>query len=92
MSIQDKILDLKNLLQETGEAHHQAFIETDGEDPEWPLWYAGFLKEELNRLLNTTYTRSEIVHKLFLAEENRTIENSDIHWTEFYARFLVERS
>jgi hypothetical protein len=92
VSIKDKILDLKNLLQETGEAHHQAYIETDGEDPEWPLWYAGFLKEKVNRLLNKTYTETEIVHYLLMAEENRSIENTDAHWTDYYARFMVERS
>ena len=31
---------IAELFQKTGSDHHQAFIETDGEDPEWPLWYA----------------------------------------------------
>ena len=33
---------LENLFHEVGEAHHQAYIETDGADPEWPLWYADY--------------------------------------------------
>ena len=35
-----------------GRAHHQAFIETDGEDPEWPLWYASYLQAPLSSKLN----------------------------------------
>jgi hypothetical protein len=27
---------LEDLFHEVGEAHHQAYIETDGADPEWP--------------------------------------------------------
>ena len=40
---------LEELLRETGEAHHQAYIETDGADPEWPLWYADYLRESSAR-------------------------------------------
>jgi hypothetical protein len=36
---------LEKLLRETGRAHHQAFIETNGVDPEWPLRYADNLSE-----------------------------------------------
>jgi hypothetical protein len=41
------ILDRKNLSDQpsdlfraTAEDHHRAFLETDGLDPDWPLWYA----------------------------------------------------
>jgi hypothetical protein len=27
----------EELFRETGKAHHQVYIETDGFDPEWPL-------------------------------------------------------
>jgi hypothetical protein len=29
---------LEALFHEVAKAHHQAYIETDGADPEWPLW------------------------------------------------------
>src|SRR3954471_10797358 len=38
---------LEGLFHEVGEAHHQAYIETDGADPEWPLWYADYLRDKL---------------------------------------------
>ena len=31
--------NLEELLAETGPAHHQAFIATNGEDPNWAEWY-----------------------------------------------------
>jgi NAD(P)H-hydrate epimerase len=31
---------LAKLLREVADAHHDAFIATGGEDPEWPRWYA----------------------------------------------------
>ena len=37
----------EGLFREVGEAHHQVHIETDGADPEWPLWYADYLRERL---------------------------------------------
>ena len=42
---------LEGLFHEVGEAHHRAYIETDGADPEWPLWYADYLRERLEELL-----------------------------------------
>jgi hypothetical protein len=40
----------EGLFREVGEAHHQVHIETDGADPEWPLWYADYLRERLGGL------------------------------------------
>jgi hypothetical protein len=39
---------LEELFRETGEAHHRAYIETDGADPEWPLRYADYLREKIS--------------------------------------------
>ena len=35
---------LQEHFREAGEAYYQAYIETDGVHPEWPLWYANFLQ------------------------------------------------
>lgn len=37
MIIEEQRLELKSLLIEAGKAHHHAFLDTDGDDPEWPL-------------------------------------------------------
>src|SRR5215208_7014498 len=49
---------LEGLFHEVGEAPHQAYIETDGADPEWPLWYADYLRERLVRSLRPASPRA----------------------------------
>jgi NAD(P)H-hydrate epimerase len=39
--------ELTALLIETGQRHHRAYQESDGADPEWALWYAGYLQAHL---------------------------------------------
>jgi hypothetical protein len=38
---------LTELFIQTGQAHHQAFVDTSGSDPDWPIWYASYLREQL---------------------------------------------
>src|SRR3712207_3255228 len=57
---------LEGLFHEVGAAHHQAYIETDGADPEWPLWYADYLRERLGELLDASFTKSGLPHVLVL--------------------------
>ena len=80
---------LAHLLREAGDAHHRAFVATDGVDPEWPLWYAGYLHEPLARLLATPLTRSEIVYLLIAAERAHAVEAPERDWPEFYASYLL---
>ena len=60
--------DLLELLEAAGPAHHQAFIATDGEDPEWPLWYAEYLQEGMSAALDTPFTKSRITYLLISIE------------------------
>ena len=46
MSGSDLTHSLENLFRETGQAHHQAFLSTNGADPDWPIWYAGYLVDK----------------------------------------------
>lgn len=82
---------LIDLFAETGHAHHQAFIETDGADPDWPTWYAEHLQVQLNRLLGTPCARSELVYLLVLVEKERAQEAPQAPWAEYYADFFLER-
>jgi len=79
------------LLTETGRAHHQAFLATDGEDPEWPLWYAGFLQQPLGALLEVPFTRSQLVYCLMFAEYERGARDPDVAWQNYYAEHLIDR-
>lgn len=82
---------LADLFRAAGAAHHHAYIQTDGADPEWPLWYAGYLQGPLGRLLNTEFTQSELVYLLVLADRTRQEANPAPAWPEYYAQFFIER-
>ena len=58
MTEEDLARQLEELFREVGEAHHQAYIETDGDDPEWPLWYADYLRDKLARSWTQTSPRA----------------------------------
>ncbi len=76
---------LSVLLQQTLDAHHRAFIEVDGDDPEWPLWYAGYLQLRLDEEFGLALTQSELVYWLVRAEKQRLAEHSQTAWQDFYA-------
>lgn len=40
--------------EKVGEAHAMAFIQVGGEDPDWAIWYAGFLQQSLSRIIGRT--------------------------------------
>jgi hypothetical protein len=80
---------IEGLLRETGRAHHEAFLETGGEDPEWPLWYAEYLQERLGELLGAEFTKSEIVYLVMTLEDMRTRSDPAADWARYYASVLA---
>jgi hypothetical protein len=91
MADTDLARQLEELFRETGEAHHQAYIETDGADPEWPLWYAEYLRERLGPLLDANFTQSELVYLLILVANEQPLNAPGANWARYYARFFTER-
>lgn len=89
MTEDKRLRQLTELLRRTGTAHHQAFIASDGDDPEWPLWYAQTMQEEFNRLLPAEITISELVYAIVAAERARPGNPAGDNWAEFYARRLL---
>lgn len=83
-----EVEEVAALLRDTAQAHHEAFADVDGADPEWPLWYAEHLAPRLRELLQPELTVSELVHSLMLADEAHP---GDRDWAETYAALLVER-
>ncbi len=79
----------EDLFRETGEAHHQAYIETDGADPEWPLWYAEQLRERLGALLNASFTKSELIYMLILVANEQPLRAPGANWSRYYAKFFI---
>lgn len=77
------------LMKETGEAHHAAFEDVDGHDPDWPLWYAERMVEPLNALLNASLSRSELVYLLQKLDIDRRRDAPGAEWTTYNARVLA---
>ena len=80
---------LTELFRAAGKAHHEAFVATDGADPDWPIWYAGYLIEPLRSQLTGRLTQSRIVHCLIAAEEDRQSRAPDSPWPEYYAAHFL---
>jgi hypothetical protein len=87
---ENQIKQLSELFEETGNAHHQAFFEVDGEDVEWPLWYAEYLQDKLPVLLGREFTKSELVYWLITMSNKQPVVSPDAHWPDFYAVYFLE--
>lgn len=87
----ERLAQLKELFKETGEAHHEAFIDVDGADDEWPSWYAEHMHKRLCALLRAEFTRSELIYLLVLADRERGLRAPGAEWTAYYGRFFLAR-
>ncbi|MDX9864375.1 MAG: hypothetical protein RBT34_06165 [Anaerolineaceae bacterium] len=79
------------ILTETEKAHQLAFAGTGGEDPEWPMWYADFMIENLNELLHARLTHSELICVLLNLSRLHPAEAPDVPWQAYYADYMIER-
>ena len=89
MSESDLLTQLEDLFHEVSRAHHQAYIETDGADPEWPLWYAEHLKERLGGLLDASFTKSELVYMLILVANEQPLRAPGANWARYYSKYFL---
>jgi hypothetical protein len=88
----ERLIDeLANLLNETAEAHHKAFAATEGEDPDWPIWYADYLLGKMRQMLKAKFTKSELIYLLVSADKRNGIIAPGAYWPRFYAKSLVNR-
>jgi hypothetical protein len=85
------IKELANLLNEAAEAHHKAFTATEGEDPDWPLWYADYLLEKMRQMLNAKFTKSELIYLLVSADKKNGVVAPGAYWSRFYAKYIISR-
>ena len=82
---------VRDLLADTGRAHHKAFEAVQGEDPEWPIWYADYLQQPLGSLLEADFTKSRLIYCLMFVEFEREARAPEADWAGYYADHLVER-
>jgi len=82
---------LIELLVETGQAHHAAFLAADGADPDWAIWYASHLQEPVARQLDMKFHKSQLIYCLMDADIEHRLRAPDTTWPEFYADQIIER-
>ena len=85
------INELASLLNETAEAHHKAFAATEGEDPDWPIWYADYLLEKMRLMLKAKFTKSELIYLLVVTEKESGVVAPGAYWPRFYAKSIIRR-
>jgi len=89
-SIEQK--ELAALFMETGKHHHKAYEASDGVDPEWALFYAGYFQTKIWDRLGGIPTRSEIIHFLLDADkEFQATEKEYMEWPAYYAELYLKR-
>jgi hypothetical protein len=79
------------LLRETHRAHHAAFMAVDGDDPEWPAWYARYMIEPLRALgleVTSVQSLSAVLDRLNTAY---TEAAPNLDWPTYYAQGLLQR-
>jgi len=84
--------ELTALLIETGQRHHRAYQESDGADPEWALWYAGYLQAHLWDRLGRLFSRSELVALLIRGDREARASDDQDQWPAIYIRLLREHA
>ena len=80
---------LADLLMETGHHHHQAYIDSDGVDPEWALWYAGYLHARMWDRAGALPTRSQLIYLLLRGEMELAEAGTDTPWPQYYAGIIL---
>jgi hypothetical protein len=64
---------------------------TEGEVPDWPIWYTDYLLEKLLKMLEAKFTKSELIYLLVLAEKKNGVVSPGAYWPRFYAKFPLNR-
>jgi hypothetical protein len=89
----DKRDALAQLFRSAGQAHHRAFAAVDGDDPEWPTWYAQYLAAPLAQLLGTPVETPQLGATLRDLDDAMRRAAPSIDWTLYYAdSFLAQHA
>ena len=81
--------ELVDTLAETGQAHHRAYQESDGVDPEWASWYGPYLHTRIGDGLGRSVTRSELIYLLVKAQRAHDASGGETPWPEAYADAIL---
>ncbi len=90
MNDKTAVRQLAELFAQTGKAHHKAFSDTDGDDADWPIWYANYLHDQLTPFVAAPLSRSRLVFCLVATDDEHSATEPDSPWPEYYARRVLE--
>jgi hypothetical protein len=90
MKSEIQIEKITELFMQTGHAHHEAFIATDGFDPDWATWYGIHLEKPLSTLLAVKCPATVITDKLVELDREFIANSPAEHWTAYYATEFVD--
>jgi len=81
--------ELADLITAAGHAHHAAYIESDGVDPDWAMYYAGYLEAHLGERLGRKASRSELTYLLVKAQRAHDGLVDDSPFAPYFALVLL---
>ncbi|MEV8637158.1 hypothetical protein AB0395_36505 [Streptosporangium sp. NPDC051023] len=86
-----RVEQVRDVLHEAAETHHEVYRIVDGADDDWASWYADWLinLSELPNLLGTTPVRSELVYELVGLHKEYTAKVAEEDWESYYAQRLL---
>ncbi|MDA1334740.1 MAG: hypothetical protein O2794_01835 [bacterium] len=81
--------EINQILEDTAEAHHEAFKKQNGEDPEWPSWYAQYLliKTRFPDLVSIVPDEEELANVLKELDQ----DEHKGYWQSHYTKELLKR-
>jgi NAD(P)H-hydrate epimerase len=82
---------LAQLFRATGQAHHQAFAATNGDDAEWPEWYARHLALPLSRVLGRALPHDALATALRDVDVDMRAKAPAADWPQYYADWFLAR-
>lgn len=82
---------LAELLNTAAHKHHEVFMEADGIDPDWAMWYAGFLQAHLFDHVEKIPARSSLIHLLIQADMDHPAMGGPAEWTPVYAADMLPK-
>ena len=91
MNRSELVEDIAKLLERTGHAHHEAYIQVDGADDDWAVWYAGYLRQPLSKRLGRDLSKTEIIRGLVEFNESEAARQPDADWKAIYAEAFIDR-
>ena len=86
-------MTLTELLQRAAETHHMVWMKEEGNDPDWPIWYADWLIDHsvFLEILGRSMTKTTLVCMFVDMDKTYTsLDSPDQTWQEYYAERLME--